>query len=639
MATLQVTLGAPELSDVTLDSWFVFVRTLDPRDALAHAGPTSASLISYWQSLSPYGREVAGNILRHLVLDVGNTVDADGLDDIVDVSSIGELSDVQTRLHTLRRGWSVENRLHRLLERVSSDSLTVTLQALKEVRSLLEEQRNFFQSLASGDLFDALVGRTLRILSSVAARDVDGMDDIRLTAFECIGAIGALDPDRLDFGMGDSRPIVLKDFAGEDESILFAMHLIKDVLVSAFRATSDMGYQTNLAYAIQELLKFCQFNVSLMSSGRFTTSTLLKARTRWDSLPKHVLETITPLLESRYTMKEKTLPAFELPIYPQYGTYREWLQQWTTWLISEAKGEAQKIFQPFRSVVRNKDVGVAHHLLPHLVLHTLVSGEEGKIWNIRSEILAVLEDQVNEKSSSSADKKLLSAQVKSRLLEKASADQFTVQVVFMLLDHLSKWARLTRKDKKNEARRARGSRSGANEQLTRIDSVLSSIDQDLMAKAAFRCKAYARSLMSFERHLASLQERNANSVEIQSCYERLHEIYCNLDEPDGMEGISTLILSPTLEHQIRQHESTGRWTSAQSCWELRLQQSPDNLDYHIGLLRCLRNLGHYGQCFVPNVGPKLTYTQIRYEHMFKACLLAILIGSRHSLVSKSRVPG
>ncbi|KAI9467128.1 hypothetical protein BJY52DRAFT_1423860 [Lactarius psammicola] len=550
MATLQVTLGVRELSDVTLDSWFVFLKTLDARDTLAHAGPTTA-------------------YCAILVLDIGNSVDPDCLHDVVDLSCIEALSDVQHRLHTIRGRWPVADRLHRLLERVSSDSLTVTLQALKEIKSLLDEQRDFFQSGTSGDSFNTLIGRTLRILSSVAGRDVDSIEDIRLIAFECIGAIGT----------GDSRPIVLKDFTEEEESILFAMHLIKDVLVSAFRSTSDMGYQTNLAYAIQEMLKFCQFDVSLMSSGRYTTSASLKARTRWDSLPKHVLETITPLLESRYTIKEKPLPAFELPIYPQHGTYREWLQQWTTCLISEAKGVAQKIFEPFRSVVRNKDVGVAHHLLPHLVLHALVSGDEDKIWNIRSEILAVLKDQVNEGTSSSADKKFLSA-----------------QVVFMLLDHLNKWARLTRKDlgdKKSETKRSRGNRFGAAEQLSRIDSVLSSVDQDLMAKAAFQCKAYARSLMSFERHLVFLRQRNADSAEIQSCYERLHEIYSNLDEPDGMEGISTLILSPTLEHQIRQHESTGRWTSAQSCWELRLQQSPDNLEYHIGLLRCLRNLGHY----------------------------------------------
>lgn len=106
--------------------------------------------------------------------------------------------------------------------------------------------------------------------------------------------------------------------------------------------------------------------------------------------------------------------------------------------------------------------------------------------------------------------------------------------------------------------------------------------------------------MNFERQVVALRERNtpASSRELTPHYERLHEIYAHLDEPDGMEGISMLILSPSLEHKIRQHESTGQWTAAQSCWEVRLQQSPDNLEFHLGLLRCLRNLGHYGSCFV-----------------------------------------
>ncbi|KAG8798407.1 serine/threonine-protein kinase M1, partial [Serendipita sp. 399] len=73
----------------------------------------------------------------------------------------------------------------------------------------------------------------------------------------------------------------------------------------------------------------------------------------------------------------------------------------------------------------------------------------------------------------------------------------------------------------------------------------------------------------------------------------MHEMYCQLDEPDGMNGISAAVLTPTLEHQIREHESNGRWTAAQSCWEVSLQSKPDDLDSHIGLLRCLRNLGHY----------------------------------------------
>lgn len=107
--------------------------------------------------------------------------------------------------------------------------------------------------------------------------------------------------------------------------------------------------------------------------------------------------------------------------------------------------------------------------------------------------------------------------------------------------------------------------------------------------------------MNFERQIVALRQQDAleSTRDLTPHYERLHEIYAHLDEPDGMEGISMLILSPSLEHKIRQHESTGQWTGAQSCWEVRLQQSPDNLEFHLGLLRCLRNLGHYGSCHAP----------------------------------------
>ena len=168
----------------------------------------------------------------------------------------------------------------------------------------------------------------------------------------------------------------------------------------------------------------------------------------------------------------------------------------------------------------------------------------------------------------------------------------------MLMDHLNKWVRLIRQElnaKKPDGRRTRLLHlTSAEEQLVRVDSIMSSIDQNLMARAALRCKAYARALMSFERQVLMLQESHTSNS-LHDHYERLHEIYAHIDEPDGMEGITTLILSPSLEHQIRQHESTGRWTSAQSCWEVRLQSAPNELDSHLGLLRCLRNLGHYGQ--------------------------------------------
>ena len=170
----------------------------------------------------------------------------------------------------------------------------------------------------------------------------------------------------------------------------------------------------------------------------------------------------------------------------------------------------------------------------------------------------------------------------------------------MLMDHLNKWVRIVRQEatsKKPDGGTRRGRTYGSDEteqRLLRVDSILSSIPRELVARAALQCKAFSRSLMSFEGQVFDLKANGAAEAELQPYYEHLHEIYANLDEPDGMEGVSTLVLSPSLEHQIRQHESTGRWTSAQSCWEVKLQSNPNDLDYHIGLLRCLRNLGHYG---------------------------------------------
>jgi len=186
------------------------------------------------------------------------------------------------------------------------------------------------------------------------------------------------------------------------------------------------------------------------------------------------------------------------------------------------------------------------------------------------------------------------------------------------MDHLNKWIRAMRQgiaQRRADSKRSRLSDlvMESEDNLTKVDSLLASIDRELIAKAAFECKAYARALMNFERQIQNREERGISSddPELQVYYERLHEIYSHLDEPDGMEGVNSRVLNASLEHQIRQHESMGHWTSAQSCWEVRLQESPDNLEYHIGLLRCLRNLGHYGlSCIVFTNIPLLTSLQI-----------------------------
>lgn len=412
MATLQTTLMVPDLSEVVLATWHSFLFTLSPADVGPHVGPTSASFVSSWSSFSAVGRDHAKRSLDLIVFDIGSEL-GKHLDEVVDLAAIPELLDAHKKLKRLREGWTPRDKLERILERSSSDNTTVAVQSLGELQSfMLVEHKDFCRELASGDNFDPLVGQILSALFTSICRDGDDTETLRQLAFDCIGILGAVDPDRCEIGFSDPRMIMMNNFTDEGESVLFALHLIKDVLVGAFRSTSDIKYQSHLAYSIQELLRFCKFTPALVASVS-TTSVPMKVRSRWNSLPKHVLETVTPLLEARFTLNQKPPANLTHPIYPNQSTYREWIQIWTGYLITQASGAtAQTIFSVFRSAVRNKDVGVAHHLLPHLVLNILISGTDDNTQKIRQELLVVLEDQVNSNSISTGDKKLLSAQVR-----------------------------------------------------------------------------------------------------------------------------------------------------------------------------------------------------------------------------------
>lgn len=409
MATFQTMVTVPELSEATLESWCKFLNILGPQEIGPYVGITSATFVSSWSTFSARAQALAQKSLNYVILDVGGQL-GKSLDDVVDFSSIPVLHAANDRLQTLRVAWTPERRLGRILELAMTDNLIMAVQCLRELKVFMLQEQALLVKLASGDMFDPLVNQTLSVLFNAACRDGEGAENLHSLAFECIGILGAVDPDRCEIAVTDTRMILLKNLTDPDESLLFAMHLVQDLLVGAYRSTSDIKYQSHLAYSIQELLKFCQFSPALVTAGHHSIP--LKVRQRWNSLPKHVLETVAPLLEARFTLEERSTPDMQHPIYPHQSTYREWIQKWASFLISRVRGEtAQTIFGVFRLAVRNKDVAVAHHLLPHLVLNILIMGDDDDTQNIRSEMLAVLGDQVDADSNSTSDKKLLSAQV------------------------------------------------------------------------------------------------------------------------------------------------------------------------------------------------------------------------------------
>jgi len=567
MASLQSTLGIGELREETLKTWALFVRTLRFADIGPFVGRTTAALVANWKTFTPPEILLAMGIIDDIA---GNAPHLSAyFDEIVGMDNIPELRSSASRLTDYRRTWDLRTQLDKLLERTRSKNAAVATTSMSELRALLRRHQSSISQLSQGDTFDAIIGRMMSSLISASSRDGD-CQELRDLSHECMGILGALDPDRFVAEPAASGMTIMSNFADQDESIDFAIHLIRDLLVDAFRATNDTKHQNHLAFAIQELLKFCGFTPKVLQPSLVP----LKLRAKWQMLPKDQLETLTPLLESRFSLNDTSIRAFPHPIYPAAPTYREWVQMWTSDLVGRvmrtkasdrATVDSQLIFGVCRGVLRNQDVTVAHHLLPHLVLNVLLTGDHASKDEICQEINTVLQDQVN--SLGGQDKRMLSA-----------------QVIFDLMDHLSTWLR-----------HQRVGRSDRGSQTKIVEGVLSSIETELMANAALQSKAYARSLRNFEQRIVHLRKERRSNSELQTYFERLHQIYAELDEPDGMQGVSTFVISPSLEHQIREHETTGQWTSAQSCWEVRLQQSPEDVNLHLGLLKCLRNLGHYGE--------------------------------------------
>lgn len=85
---------------------------------------------------------------------------------------------------------------------------------------------------------------------------------------------------------------------------------------------------------------------------------------------------------------------------------------------------------------------------------------------------------------------------------------------------------------------------------------------------------------------------------MEPLYERLQQIYTQIDEPDGIEGISSYLQVLDIDQQILEHRKAGRWTAAQSWYELLLSEQPEDCNVQYNLLTCLRESGQHGTCLL-----------------------------------------
>ncbi|KAI9826145.1 MAG: serine/threonine-protein kinase M1 [Thelocarpon impressellum] len=563
-ACLQSALAIDTLRVQAFSTWSTMMTSLDGDDIEGMIEGTFAIVVEYWELLPSATHQQASGMIGHLVKKHMGLIKAN-INCMPSLSSIPLLSKLDTEIRKHKAQLDTRHRYLSFSSRCQHENVTVVKRALVELVHYLRQNQSFLHVSVVSEQPDPVVSELVRSILDACIKFTGGQPDIARLCAECIGLIGCLDPNRVEAVRENRDIVVVSNFEQADETIDWVMFFMQEVIVRAFMSATNTKAQGFLAFAMQELLKFCGFDASVTFRTRdmHTNATYR----RWIALPEAVRNTLTPFLTSKYVVAViVTKP--EWPIFNSKLGHGAWLRTLVFDLLQKGTGENPTMLFPVCSrVIRGQDISISNFLLPFVALNVIIGGTEA---------------QVMEKENL----KLCS------------------ESVFQVLDYLSRWILEEKKEMSTSRSAARqGARSHAEDtkpqesaKIRRVELVLGMIPAEVISRRAVDCRSFARALFHWEQYIrqnrGSLEAPTAQP-EMEPLYERLQDIYTQIDEPDGIEGISAHLHVLHIDQQILEHRKAGRWAAARSWYELQLAEQPENVDLQVSLLTCLRESGQH----------------------------------------------
>lgn len=592
-ACLQSGLEQAELCEVAFDAWLTLMPVLEGDDVALMVDETFVLIARHWSVLSPEVQRKTHDMLAQLVKS-HNAMLQEQIMTLPSLEGIPLLSKFAAEFERLRAQESVESRCKALANRLRDDSDTVVLQSVVELTAFLEEQQDFIHDTAASEHPSPVLSALLSALLDVTVKYASTHPDTAELCGKALGIIGCLDPNRVEATRKKSTILVLSNFDRASEVIHWVVALFERVLVKAFRSVTNAKSQGFLAYTMQELLTFCDFRQA--STMQTRASQAPDALTKWQEMPEHVRTTLTPLLTSRYVITSNNAVTAPERAYPGYNpdtSHSQWLKSITYDLMFKGKGDnAKAIFSLLARIIRGQDISIARFVFPYAVLNVVIGGTHREIQDLVDEFMVVL-------------KSLTDTALQEESVRLCS------ESVFAVLDYMSTWLREKRKelsDTRIAAYKTGVSPSEFDEardmgQIETVEKFLGSIPAEIIAKQAMNCRSYARALFHWEqyiRQVRSLIPGPKMQDEETEMYDRLQDIYTQIDEPDGLEGIAAHLPIVSEQQRAINHAKAGRWSAAQAWYELSLNAYCDDTGLQHELLSCLRETGQFA--------PLLRYT-------------------------------
>ncbi|KAF2097301.1 hypothetical protein NA57DRAFT_41563 [Rhizodiscina lignyota] len=604
-ACLQSALNEPDLCDDAFVAWTRLVMSVDKEDTENLIEYTFTLIVRYWNTFSPASQQRAHDLISQIIKD-HNAEIKDKVLSLPSLSSIPLMSKYDTEFAKFKNAELPLRHFEAFARRCNDENALIVRQALLELSPYLEDNQKFIHDSVMAAQPNAVIDTLVRAILDASIRFLEGHIEISMLCAQCLGLIGSLDPNTVEATRTKKEVMALSNFDRVAEAVDFVAFFLENVLVKAFHSATNGRVQNYLAYAMQELLKHCEFKTALQRPRSSPPSPQYQ---RWLAMSESARSTLVPYFHTKYLIARPADPPGlrEYPIFSPKITHATWVRDLVSDLLQRGKGENAKLFFPVLSrIIKGHDLSIPNFLLPFTVLNVILGGTETEVANIQKEMLSILD----------YDLSALEIQEQENV-------RHCSENVFQVLDYLSRW--LQQKRKYINELRAAGSRGTVNSvdfdevheiaHISSVERILSTIPPGILARRAMECHSFDRALFHWEQYLRAEREKGRieeNSPDHEDILLRLQDTYVQIDEPDGIQGISAHLHILDPEQQILDHRINGRWAAAQSWYELELEDNPHDEKLQMDLLTCLsdswqqdillkyvQNLRHTGRPLIP----------------------------------------
>lgn len=543
--------------------------SMDDPEVEAQLEATFFIINSYYSSSDVETKNVARCLLRTL-LDKNNPLMVKYANRLPSLAHLDGLQGISEEIESLRTPLNTRDKFGIFAQRLNHENPGVIEQALVELVGFLQDHQNYLQISAIGEHPDPVVSVLTRSLLDCSAKYNGWQLEITRLSAEALGLIGCLDSNRIEASREQEQFVVVYNFEDAHETTSFVAFLLENVLVKAFLSTSDTRFQGFLSYAMQELLDKTDFKAACVIRGAGNSEYVYR---RWLNFSDNTREVLSPFLTSGYFVAPMAQQKTEYPIFIPGKSYASWIRTLVYDLLRNHQNPmGQLVFDPLCRLIKVQDLSVTEFLLPYAVLHVIVGQEDSSEFRkkITDELLAILEYSPPESAS---------------YLEREDTKLY-YQAAFRIIDYCMRWLHV---------RKGHQGQSGRDQRWAAwVYGVVHSVDPELISQRALDCGEYARALFFLEPHIEQQDAAGSPSEEDNHRLRTsLQKIYTEIDEPDSLEGISAHFGNVTLDQEALNHRKAGRWTAAQTWYEIRHAECPTDPEIQVDLLTCLKESGQH----------------------------------------------